>query len=353
MDLVTDHLAAAITSHIDRPRVGIVADIWRPDGWGHADLADAVQVGEQVIDCVDECVNWRHEIGDPVAIEWGDDGICYIVRPLARRPRQGTVTKVETYANTVNVTFTDVDGTTTWHGNAVGTTPAVGDRVEVMWTVQGAMCVKALWWGEGMHPDMTMPWFVAAPDTQTSGLPDIVPTEPDPRFDTLVQAVQSGTIRDGAWRMDGASDRLVQGAQSVLEKASSGVWLYGGGLDFLSGRIITGLSVELRRLESGRGAVPITFRLHDARTTADTPAWIGDLIPGPVLHPGESVDFALPLSALGPIVSGAAHGIGVVGDRWCEIAGIGATVTSGRLHITSRDSDTATIGQSTTPVIST
>lgn len=349
MDLVTDHLAAAITSHIDRPRVGIVAEINRNvvDG---ADYAGTVQVGEQVINCVDECVNWRHEVGDPVSLEWGDDGTCYVVRPLARRPHQGTVTKVETFTNSVNVTFTDVDGTA-WQGNVVGTTPAVGDGVEVMWTVQGAMCAKALWWSEGMHPDMTMPWAATAPEIQTSGLPGIVPTAPDQRFDTLVQAVQSGTIRDGAWRMDGASDRLVQGAQTALENPSMGVWLFGGGLDFLSGRIITGLSVELRRLESGRGAVPITFRLHDARTTADTPAWVGDPIPGPVLHPGETADFALPPAALGPIVSGAAHGIGVVGDGWCEIAGIGTTVTSGRLHITSRLGDTVTAGGDTTPAI--
>jgi hypothetical protein len=166
-----------------------------------------------------------------------------------------------------------------------------------------------------------------------------------------VQAVQTGTIRDGAWRMDGASDRLVQGAQTALETASSGVWLYGGGLDFLTGRIITGLSAELRRLDTGRGAAQVAFRFHDARTTADIPAWIGDPIPGPTLLPGETVTFPLPLESLAPLAAGTAHGLGIVGDQWCELAGIGTTVTSGRLHITSRDGDTVTTGGDTTPAI--
>lgn len=340
---MTDHLASAITgAPAARPRVGVVAAIGRQSGDG-ADIATQVQAGEQQIYVIDECVNWRHEVGDPVALEWGADNTCYVVRPLVRRPHYGTVTKVEAFSNTVNCNFTDDTGAA-WRGNVVGTTPAVGDRVEVMWTVQGAMCVKALWWTEGPHPDMTTPWRVAPPAIQTSGLPDVVPTQPDPRFEATVQAVQSGSIRDGAWRADGAADRLIQGAQTSLEPVSAGAWLYSGGLDFLAGRVITAATLDLRRLDTGSRAAQVMLRLHSGQTTAGTPAWVGEAMPGPVLRPGEQASFDLPPATLAPLTTGAAHGIGIAGTDWCEIAGVGATVTSGRLHITSRIGDDVTVG---------
>lgn len=333
---MTDHLAAAISASPIHLHHGVIAAL----SWGEVNIASQVQVGETVISCIDECIDWRHEIGDPVALEWGADGTCYVVRSLAYRPRVGTVVTVSTFTNTINGTVRDRAGGQ-WNVNFVGTTPAVGDQVEIMWGAQGAIAYKGLWFAEGMHPG-TMVWDQKAPALQTSGLPDLIPEGPDPLSDITVQAAQSGTVQSGAWRHDKDSSRLIQGSMIATDPASSGCWLYAGGLDFLAGRVITAATIQLTRTTTGTPGVtaPIVLRCHTASTQADTPAWVGDTITGPALLPGETATVTLTPSLLAPLAAGTAHGLGIVGGTWCEVDGVSTSVASGQIHITSRDADT-------------
>lgn len=335
---MTDHLAAAITSSPTRLRHGVVAALT----FNETNVASQVQVGETVMSCIDECIGWRHEIGDPVALDWGADGTCYVVRSLAYRPRYGTVTTVSTFTNSVNGTVTDRNGGQ-WNVNFVGTTPAVGNSVEIMWGAQGAIAYKGLWFTEGMHPGTTV-WDQTAPSIQSSGLPDLIPASPDPLSDMTIQAVQSGSVQSGTWRHDGDASRLVQGAMVATDSPSRGCWLYAGGLDFLSGRVITAATIQLTRSATGTPgvAVPIILECHTAQTTSDTPEWMGASLTGPSLLPGETAAIDLTPSFLGPLTVGTCRGIGIIGTGWCEIDGVSTSVASGRLHIISRDPDPPT-----------
>lgn len=317
---MTDHLASAIIgSPTGRPRTATIA------ATGAGDIATAITSAGQVIACVDDVRGWRHIVFDPVSVEWDQAGVPHVVRSLARRPTQGTVTA---YAADSSGPAGTVDaGGLSWSARFLSTV-AVGDTVQLEWTPAGPLG----WRGAAvaaMLPDGVTQY--AAPD-RAAALPGSPAAAPDPRIDQTVRAVQSGSHDGGHWL---TGDTLAQGTPAG-GSATAGLWCYGGGLSWLTGRTIVSATIDLRRTASGGRAAQVILMAHTAQTMADDPAWVGSAFGGPTLLPGESATFAIPPSALAALTTGAASGIGIVGSDWCDIAGIGATITSGRLHIVSR-----------------
>lgn len=320
---MTDHLADAIIGPAPaRPRTATVAST------GARDEATQLIVAGRPVACIDEVRDWRHIVNDPVAVEWDDVGIPHVVRTLARRPHTGTVASVatDTWGTWGVVT---ADGLS-WTVRMIGT-PAVGDQVELAWNATG--CVA---W-QGARPPQMLPDGTThtAPPATAPGLPGVIADGPDPATDATVQAVQSATVLGTAWQLAGRADTLTQGS-ATGGAATSGCWCYGGGLDFLTGRTIVAASVDVTRTDAGGIPAQLVFRLHTAQTLADTPSWVGGRMVGPSILPGERASVDLPPQSLGALVTGAAHGIGVIGDQWADLAGVGVTVTSGALHLVTR-----------------
>lgn len=319
---MTDPLASAILTRPVWPRTAVVAEVAQLIGRTFG-AATAVTMAGQTIPCVDETTGWVHEPGDVVAIDVVD-GTVHVTRSLEDRPSVGVVATVAAgYA-----TVTDDAGDAWWASILPGQTVKVGTQVSILWGGFGGVIMPAL-----------VPVAIRAsqrtiPSEQTSALPGLIPTGPDPATDVTVPAVETGSLVGGTWQDSGDGDRPTQGSPTG-DTGSLGCWLYAGGLDWLAGRTIDTATIQIGRVAGQGIAVAPVFQCHTAQTTADTPTWVGSTLTGPSLLPGEQATITLPASFLAPITAGAAHGIGIVGGDWCACDGVATTVASGLLHITS------------------
>lgn len=321
---MTDHLADAIVGPTSwHPRTATVA------ATDAADHASQLLVAGRPVACIDEMWDWRHVVNDPVAIDWDQVGVPHVIRSLAHRPSTGTVTTVGTDTWGTHGAVTGSDGLS-WTVRIIGS-PAVGDSVQIMWNGTGGVAWR------GARPAQMLPdgVTVATPPDRAPGLPGVIADSPDPATDVVVRAVQSASLTGGVWRLAGQADTVTQGSPTGADPAS-GAWLYAGGLDFLAGRTITSAAIDVTRTDAGGIPAVLVFQLHTAATLADTPSWVGSQWTGPQILPGEHLTVDLPPQHLGALITGAACGIGVVGDQWADLAGVGVTVTSGALHLVTR-----------------
>jgi hypothetical protein len=318
---MSDLLAAAITARPPTQTRAVVAEVAPMVGRNYG-AATAVTIGSQTLSCTDECHGWVHEPGDAVAVQISD-GVVRVTGSLEDRPSVGTVTSVASGFARV----ADDDGALWWAAVLPGQTVTAGDQVTVMWTGAGGVILPAL-----------VPVAIRAsarpqPDP-ASELPGIIPDGPDPWADVTVAAVESGSHASGAWVRSGDSSRVEQGSPTGGAPAA-GAWLYGDALDFLVGRSVTAASITVRRsTDPGIAASPVLM-CHTARTTADTPDWVGTALTGQPLLPGQTATIDLTPELLAPLVAGTAHGLGIVGADWCRLDGITTTALSGQLHLTT------------------
>lgn len=249
--------------------------------------------------------NWEHLATDRVLILRGR-GRVEIVGTLATRPTSAIVGSVGSGLATV----TDGSGRTISGLPYVGTAPAVGATVGIVWGSDGGFIAGIL--------STTAPG--TAPGTES-------PTDPNPP--DLPNAIQSGTAtaaatwsataRSGSWRADGntAPRYVMQGHWTSGSTAdNSGFWGYGRGLA-VAGATAAGLGTIRLTRDSATGmstAANIYLTLHGAH---DKPGSPPALISGPVLvgtlRHGQVSDppFALPSGWAQALLDGTAGGVGL------------------------------------------
>jgi hypothetical protein len=130
----------------------------------------------------------------------------------------------------------------------------------------------------------------------------------------------SGTWRGSAWRTD--TENLIQGAQKAGDPVNAGAafWSAAAWGDLKDAR------VRLRRLPGGDPApVKITLALLQGDVGDEWPAVLATAV-GPMLPVGGEEWWSLPAEWTAQVSTGAAGGVGLVGDAFAVVAGATADI---------------------------
>lgn len=261
----------------------------------------------------------------PIVVADGDlvqviliDQVAHVLGPVATAPRPDTGTVASAASNGLIPVTT---GTGTVQARYVGTAPAIGTLVALIW--------------QGTTP-LLMPGTAVTPTPEPTPEPDLPSTPPaPPQTGTLLVTAQgSGTWRTGTWGWASSTD-VLQGAWSGGQDSRGG-WWHGSAARALAGRTITGARLRLgARTRIGNYNSPAV--LHTYRTTDGArPGTDFTRVAGPhdiTIPAGAGAGWhALPTS-WGQALVDSGGGIGLQGNPYTGITGVGGDPESGQLAL--------------------
>lgn len=179
------------------------------------------------------------------------DGSVWVTHILSPRPQTGLVASISGGKATVSAgqeLIPDVP--------IAGATPRVGDRIVLLWGIDGAVGLTLT------APPAPPPPPPPAPPPAPSEAPE-APVVPGV---VVAAAVSAGTARSGKWRTDGSARHRPYQGNYRGGANSAGYWFYGGALR--GEGEATGCTIRLSRPRSAGIGARVPFRLHSH--TADT-----------------------------------------------------------------------------------
>lgn len=262
--------------------------------------------GEPVL-ARDALPGWRLAVGDrALAVRVGSELI--VTHALTKRPTRGVVAAVAGQVATVTADAQP------WDLGFLGSAPAVGATVRILWDADGGTVLGAV------------------------GAATAAPSNPvdDHGGGTAAATLNLRPIGYATYRSgqrDTGESTVAQGYYPGWAHlgAKSGLWVYGDVWGGVKGRTCTRLRIQIAR-HSGMGtyaARTAWFWRHTNRTlpTGD-PSWVGSVHGGIQIAAGASGTFDLP-AAWGTDLAAAGGGVGIRHDGSADYMGLtGGTLTA-------------------------